>query len=55
MVYLTTIQNEQAKGLFSATTYTYKVKLKKVPLIIESITPYVLPTDFADLSFYNKS
>lgn len=32
----------------------YRVKLKKVPLIIEAITPYVVPTDFTYFILYNK-
>ena len=41
------MQKEQVKGLFSAIIYANRAKLKKVPLIIEAITPYVVPTDFA--------
>lgn len=52
--WLTIIQDEQVKGLFSAITYAYRVKLKKVPLIIEAITPYVVPTDFTYFILYNK-
>ena len=48
------MQKEQVKGLFSAITYAYRVKLKKVPLIIEAITPYVVPTDFTYFILYNK-
>lgn len=53
-IWLTIIQDEKVKGLFSARTYIYRVKLKKVPLIIEAITPYVLPTNFAYFILYNK-